>query len=316
MRTSVKISLFLGAMTIVACTGLASAQLEGPMPPDGPMQGLMRGHSRLADRLLESFDKNHTGKVTHDAMNRAIYAQFVAVTHGAQTMTQDQFIAMHMAEFRQHASEMFKRIDWHGTGKLTLEDYAAPQRVRFMMMDKDGSGSVSCASSNNSKPAQDYGDNDNADRQDRPRGKGRSSGRGSSGRSNSGRGGFGLGAFCAENDQNRDGKVTRAELDSAINAHFAAATHGAKVMTFDQYMAEEEQRFRDANVRTFDRLDQNGDGKLTLAEFASSELRLFQRLDKNQDGVLTQDEMRPQFNGKESRSGGGNRRARGQSKST
>ena len=114
MKTSMKISLFLGAVTVVAATGLAAAQLEGPMPPDGPMQGLMRGHSRLADRLLESFDKNHDGKVTHDEMNRAIYAQFVAVTHGAPTMTQDQFIAMHMAEFRQHAGEMFKRIDWRG----------------------------------------------------------------------------------------------------------------------------------------------------------------------------------------------------------
>lgn len=276
MKTSMKISLFLGAVTVVAATGLAAAQLEGPMPPDGPMQGLMRGHSRLADRLLESFDKNHDGKVTHDEMNRAIYAQFVAVTHGAPTMTQDQFIAMHMGEFRQHAGEMFKRIDWRGQGKLSLEDYAAPQHARFMMMDKDGSGSVSCGSSGSAKPAQDYADSDGADRQNtRSRGKGRSSGRGSFGR-----GGFGLAAFCAENDQNRDGKVTRAELDNAIGARFAAATHGAKVMTFDQYMAEEEQRFRDANVRTFDRLDQDGDGKLTLAEFASSELRLFQRLDK------------------------------------
>ena len=169
---------------------------------------------------------------------------------------------------------------------------------------------MSCGSSGSAKPAQDYADSDGADRQNtRSRGKGRSSGRGSFGR-----GGFGLAAFCAENDQNRDGKVTRAELDNAIDAHFAAATHGAKVMTFDQYMAEEEQRFRDANVRTFDRLDQDGDGKLTLAEFASSELRLFQRLDKNQDGVLTQDEMRPRFNAR-TESGSGNRRARGQSKS-
>lgn len=301
MKTSVMMSLFLGALTIAAGTGLASAQLEGPMPPDGPMQGLMRGHSRLADRLLESFDKNHDGKVSHDEMNRAIYAQFMAVTHGAPTMTQDQFIAMHMAEFRQHASEMFKRIDWRGTGKLSLEDYAAPQHARFMMMDKDGSGSVSCAASNNPKPAQDYGNSDSSDQQDRPRGRGRSSGRGNSGRGSFGRGGFGLSAFCAENDQNRDGKVTRAELDNGINARFAAASHGAKVMTFDQYMAEEEQRFHDANVRTFDRLDNDGDGKLTLAEFASSELRLFQRLDKNQDGVLTPDEMKPRFGAKGSR---------------
>ena len=281
------------------------------MPSDGPMQGLMRGHSRLADRLLQSFDKKHDGKITHDEMNRTIYAQFVAGTHGAQTMTLDQ---IHLNACRRVPSARHSDVPahhWHGAGKLSLEDYAAPQRVRFMMMDKDGSGSVSCASSNSSRPAQVYGDSDNADRQDRPRGRGRSSGRNSSGRSSSGRGGFGLAAFCAENDQNRDGKVTRAELDNVINAHFAAATHGAKVMSFDQYMAEEEQRFRDDNARTFDRLDKDGDGKLTLAEFASSELRLFQRLDKNGDGVLTPDEMRPRFNANANRT----RRTRGQSKS-
>jgi Ca2+-binding EF-hand superfamily protein len=34
------------------------------------MQGLMRSHGRLADRLLHEFDINHDGKVSHDEMNR------------------------------------------------------------------------------------------------------------------------------------------------------------------------------------------------------------------------------------------------------
>lgn len=299
MNKSVRIGLLLGAVMIVAGTGLAFAQMEGPTPPDGSMQGLMRGHGhgRLADRLLESFDKNHDGKVSHDEMNRAIYAKFVATAHGAQAVTLDQFVASHEGEFRQHAAEMFHRIDWRGSGKLSLEDFAAPQRARLMMMDKDGSGYVSCASS----PSRFSAGRDNANDRD---------GQGRRGRS-AWRGGFGLAAFCADNDQNQDGKVTHAELDGAIAKRFSLASHGAASMSFDQYMSEEDQRFREANARTFNRLDKDGDGKLTLAEFASSELRLFARLDKNKDGILFADEMKPRFVARGNRG----RRPRGQSAS-
>jgi Ca2+-binding EF-hand superfamily protein len=41
----------------------------------------------------------------------------------------------------------------------------------------------------------------------------------------------------------------------------------------------------------FQRLDRDRNGKLTLAEFASSQEKLFARLDKNNDGVVTQDEL-------------------------
>ena len=280
MNKFVKIGLLFGAVTIVASAGFAFAQMEGPMPPDGPMQGLMRSHSRLADRLLVSFDKNRDGKVSHDEMNRAIYARFVAVTRGAPGMTLDQFTGLHAAEFRQHAGEMFRRIDWRGDGKLSLDEYAGPQRARFMVMDKDGSGTVSCAAQR--PPATAPASRDNV------------AGRyGQGGRTRgASRGGFGLAAFCAENDQNQDGKVTRAELDGTVGKRFALASHGAASMTFDQFIGEQDQRFRDSYARTFNRLDKDGDGKLTLAEFASSELRLYARLDKNNDGAITADEMR------------------------
>ena len=61
-------------------------------------------------------------------------------------------------------------------------------------------------------------------------------------------------------------------------------------------------RFRDSNAKTFKRLDKDGDGRLTLAEFASNELRLFARMDKNKDGVITADEMRSRFHAREDRS--------------
>jgi Ca2+-binding EF-hand superfamily protein len=290
MKTRLKIALLLGAVSIAAGAGLAVAQMEGPQPPDGPMQGLMRSHGRLADRLLHEFDINHDGKITHEEMNRTIGARFAAATRHAPTMTPDQFVALHQSEFRQHSVEMFRRLDWKGDGKLSPDEYAVPQRARFMMMDKDGTGTVSCASAKPAdyrpvrKPPQDTG---NMRHQRSQFGS---------------RGNFGLAGFCFDNDLNKDGTVTRAELDTAVGKRFALAANGAATMNAGQFASDLDRRFRDSNARTFKRLDKDGDGKLTLAEFAANELKLFARLDKNRDGVIAADEMRPRFHARGDRS--------------
>ena len=290
MKTRLKIALLLGAVSIAVGAGLAWAQMEGPQPPDGPMQGLMRSHGRLADRLLHEFDVNHDGKIGHDEMNRTIGARFAAATRHAPTMTPDQFVALHQSEFRQHSAEMFRRLDWKGDGRLSPDEYAVPQRARFMMMDKDGTGTVSCARANQAdyrparEPSQGKGNIRHA-------------------RSQSGsRGNFGLAGFCFDNDLNKDGKVTRAEFDIAVGKRFALAANGAVAMNVDQFASDLERRFRDSNARTFKRLDKDGDGKLTLAEFAGSELKLFARLDGNKDGVIVADEMRSKFRARGDRS--------------
>ena len=41
----------------------------------------------------------------------------------------------------------------------------------------------------------------------------------------------------------------------------------------------------------FKKLDKDGDGKVSLAEFTTYEERTFERMDKNGDGVITRDEM-------------------------
>lgn len=292
MNTGVRFAVILGIATALCGTGYA--QMEGPDPSDGPLQGLTHDRAKLADRLLADFDKNHDGKVTHDEMNRAIYARFMAATHGAQTMSQDQFAALHLNEFRDHATQTFHRIDWSGRGRLTLEDYAAPQRARFMAMDKDGSGTVSCG---RSFPR--YGNDSETTVERRSRKSSDAS------HHAAGRGGNGLAAFCAANDLNHDGKVTREEFDAAIAKRFSSATHGTGTMNLSQYLADQEQDFDDSNRRAFQRLDKDRDGKLTLAEFAAPELKLFARLDKNHDGVLTQDEMK---SGSRSRTGGRSKR--------
>ncbi len=51
------------------------------------------------------------------------------------------------------------------------------------------------------------------------------------------------------------------------------------------------------NDKMFKRLDKDGDGKLTMAEFAAPPLKMFDRMDRNHDGAITADEMRPHFHG-------------------
>jgi Ca2+-binding EF-hand superfamily protein len=277
MNSQLRIALLIGVVTIAA--DAAYAQLEGPLPPDGPLQGIARSRGPIADRLLDAFDVNHDGKITHDEMNRTIGARFAAATQHAPSMTLDRFMSLHQDEFRRHAAETFRRLDWEGDGRLSLADYGAPQRVRFMTMDENGSGTVSCAQAQN--PTRNGGNRVG----NRNRGQRRSSARSF--------GTFGVAAFCFDNDLDRDGNVTRAELDRAIAARFKAASGGAPTMTAGQYMAEQQRRFQETNARTFKRLDRDGDNKLTVQEFAGSELRLFARLDKNKNGILEPDEIRP-----------------------
>jgi Ca2+-binding EF-hand superfamily protein len=297
MKRSTKIALLLSAGFLLASTGLAFAQMDGPPPPDGPMQGLLH-RDRLSDRLLDDFDLNHDGKVTHTEFNTVIAKRFGQATHGAPEMTLDQFTAIHSVDFQKHAADMFKRIDWQGNGRVTFEEYLAPQRAHFEMMDREGTGTIECGAGGFQRAAFQGPSGAEDGAQD-----GGKRGRGNGGR---GFGGFGKARFCDDNDLNKDGKVTRDEFDQAIAAHFKAAAKGAATLSQAEYFADELERYRDINAKMFKRLDKDRDGKLSLAEFASGEEKMFARLDRNNDGTLTEDEMKPRFGG---RSGNGGQSA-------
>lgn len=280
MKVNTSPALVLCAVVLFGGASMAVAQVDGPEPPDGPMQGLLH-RERLADRLLGEFDANHDGKITHAEFNSILGGRFAAATHGAKLMSADQFLAIHQADFAKHSLEMFRRVDWNGDGKLTPEEFSAPQRAHFEMMDRDGSGTVSCS------PA------------DSRTGGPRTPGSYSSARGGRGSGGFGRARFCSNADLSRDGRVTRAEFTTIIAKEFSAATGGAATMTLQQFTASEAARYRDTNAKMFKRLDTQGNSQLTLAEFAAPSEKLFDRLDRNHDGVITSDEMKPRFHGRD-----------------
>ena len=300
MTRNTKIALLLGAAVVIGGSTLAFAHMDGPTPPDGPMQGLLH-RNKLADRLLGEFDANKDGQITRAEFNNMIGTRFAAATHGGKTMAEDQFIAIHQGEFQQHAAEMFRRADWNGDGKLSLDEFEAPQRAHFQMMDHDGTGTVSCSPVMHADFRQPPADAPPPGGDDRHHGGGGRFGEHGFGHRGGhgfgGRGGFGRAAFCGEADASRDGKVTRAEFDSIMTKHFQTASGGAPYLTLAAFTGDLSVRYREMNDKMFKRLDKDGDGKLTMAEFAAPSLKMFARLDRNNDGVISADEMRPHFRG-------------------
>ena len=108
------------------------------------------------------------------------------------------------------------------------------------------------------------------------------------------RGGMGMiGAMGGEQllrevDTDRDGRMTQAEIDSAVNARFArfdADSNGR--LSLDEFAALWADVTRPAAVRAFQFMDPNGDGGVTKAEVDEKTSRLVQRFDRNGDGALS-----------------------------
>ena len=277
MTPTVRYSLLLGA-ALAVCTGVAIAQMGDSPAPAAKTRSFSTpsysGKGRLADRFLGEFDINKEGKVTHDEFNRTLAHEFSVATKGAPEMTPEQYASIHLKDMHNQASEQFHRIDWNGDGKVSQDEYMAAERDRFEQMDRDGTGVISCGSSRGSRsqgaaPA-------------RSRSNGSSGGRGVGSRGRS--------SLCFSDDLNRDGKITRAEFDKATQQAFSGSAKGG-FLTPEQYYQLEAAQSRAISARVFQRLDRDRNGKLTLAEFASSQERLFSRLDKNNDGAVTQDEL-------------------------
>ena len=95
-------------------------------------------------------------------------------------------------------------------------------------------------------------------------------------------------------DADRDGTLTRAELEAGLKADFAAAdtNHDGK-LDEDETRAVNEQRWSEGLSTTSTLVDWNHDGVVDFNEFAGTARSLFEELDKNGDGKLTAREMDP-----------------------
>jgi Ca2+-binding EF-hand superfamily protein len=113
----------------------------------------------------------------------------------------------------------------------------------------------------------------------------------------------GHGRLFEKMDANKDGKVTKAEADTARNAWFAKVdTNKDGFITkaeADKFRADRrgaKGKKADGKHRgkhrghMFERLDTNKDGKISKAEASAKAARMFTMLDTNKDGVITRAE--------------------------
>jgi Ca2+-binding EF-hand superfamily protein len=257
----------MGTVLVAILGGAAAVALASPNAPKPLAHQLGRA------KLFDQFDLNHDGKVTQDEINKVLGQRFAAASGGGSTMSELQFANMSLEKVRKGSDRMFRKIDWNSDGKVSREEFLSAQHVRFNRMDRHASGEVSCAPHAHAAKADDKKD----------------AGVSPPHRHFGSRHARGMG-FCAQFDANKDGKVTRAEFDTAANAQFNKFEKSGAI-THDGFYEMAAGKIQDRQTRRFARLDTNHDGKLTLAEFEAPEQKMFARLDANHDGFITKDEV-------------------------
>ena len=94
-------------------------------------------------------------------------------------------------------------------------------------------------------------------------------------------------------DTNNDGKITQEEIDAARDERFSRYdTDGDGRLSLKEYEGLFVEIMQPMIVRSFQRLDPNGDAQLEKTEFDKPTERLVERFDRNDDGALSRDDRR------------------------
>lgn len=94
-------------------------------------------------------------------------------------------------------------------------------------------------------------------------------------------------------DANKDGSVTRAEMENGLHADFNSLDidHNGK-LDAGEARNENERRYKEDGPQYSPLIDWNQDGLIDFGEFAGTVHSLFDQLDKEHTGVLTPHELR------------------------
>ncbi len=94
-------------------------------------------------------------------------------------------------------------------------------------------------------------------------------------------------------DANKDGTVTRVEMEAGLKAEFEAAdTNHDGRLDPDEVAAVNQKRWSENASTTSTLVDWNQDGFVDFNEFAATTRSLFAEIDRNGDGQLSPDELK------------------------
>jgi Ca2+-binding EF-hand superfamily protein len=107
---------------------------------DSSTRGL-GGGARGRTSICYTDDLNKDGQVTRAEFDKANAQQFNQFAKNG-ALTPEQFFQMLFAQSRTISERVFRRLDRDGIGKITLQEWAAPQERLFARLDRDNDGVV------------------------------------------------------------------------------------------------------------------------------------------------------------------------------
>ncbi len=97
-------------------------------------------------------------------------------------------------------------------------------------------------------------------------------------------------------DADKDGSITRAEIDQVTGQKLAAAdVDSDKAVNLSEFESVWMDMTRTRMVDAFQRLDDDGDGQVTQVELDEMVSKMMSRMDRNDDGVINKDDRRRKF---------------------
>ncbi len=292
MKTTQKVAAtllattFLGASLVpaLAQTTVADSKpvAEKRMAHSGQGKYSKRGH-RGMKRAFERYDANKDGVITQDEVNAVIVERFNNIAGEDGVITLEDYRAAWRERSNGRMVRAFQRLDRDGAGAVTIEEFNAASDRMFNRLDRDGNGELT-------KPVK--GESAGA-----KKGQGKMAKRGGSRH-----GGRGAERLMEQFDVDKDGKITRAEFDEVRLSLFSGAdADGNQAVTLEEFVTVWQDMNSDRIVRGFQKLDADGDLKITQEEYSERTSDFVKQHDRNRDGVVTKaDKKRGKHHGKRS----------------
>ncbi|MCR9139274.1 MAG: calcium-binding protein [Alphaproteobacteria bacterium] len=292
MNTTRKIVVSILATSFLGATALPTLAQQSATGESQKMEKRMAhkgaskrgGGKRQGMKMaFERYDSNEDGVITQEEVDAVVVERFNDLAGDDNTITLEQYRDAWMERSADHQVRGFQRLDRDGDGAVTKAEYDSASERMFSRLDRDGNGELTRATRNADKSAKRSGQRDGNKSAKRSGGHGKKGMRGGSHR-----GGGNVAALMERFDVDKDGKITRAEFDEVRAAVFGGADGDSNgSISLSEFATIWQDLNNDRIVRGFQRLDSDGDLKITQEEYAARSNDFVKKHDRNGDGVVT-----------------------------